>query len=217
MRYAPVAMCLLALCLVSSIAFAGSNPSITLPLHGKAGQSGSCAAGLTAVNCLPPPGGLRPRVNVLASEVLRIYVLMANYTAVAGVQTAFNWDAGWVFDDGPFMTCRANEVPGDLPNPADPGGPITGSFVLAFDCVTTGTVAVLGRMDFTSGTSGCLYQIQSGYPFGTHAQDCSNGRDLIPDGARLGKICVGQGGVDACDPVSAVESATWGSIKASYK
>jgi hypothetical protein len=52
--------------------------------------------------------------------------------------------------------------------------------------------------------------------------DCLNGIDRIDAGdpveqLRLGKICVGEGGRDACDPVTAVEPATWGQIKRSYE
>jgi hypothetical protein len=35
--------------------------------------------------------------------------------------------------------------------------------------------------------------------------------------ARLGKICVTEGGTDTCDPWAPVEPATWGSIKASFQ
>jgi hypothetical protein len=75
-------------------------------------------------------------------------------------------------------------------------------------------------MFFVSGT-GCIGQIESSFPQGIHALDCQQQYDRIfpselGQGARLGKICVGPGGHDACDRVTPVAAATWGRIKASY-
>jgi hypothetical protein len=75
-------------------------------------------------------------------------------------------------------------------------------------------------MFFVSGT-GCIGQIESSFPFGIHALDCHQEIDQIfpsepGQRGRLGKICVGAGGHDACDRVTPVAAATWGRIKASY-
>jgi hypothetical protein len=160
-------------------------------------------------------------VNVLPSTDYTIYLMVANYLHVAGIQTAFDWDPGWVLNDVLF-NCRANQLNAILPDPGRPGGPSTGTVSTAFDCVTGPALAVIGRLRFTSGPGGCITQVQSCYPFGVHAIDCANGIDLINANdpyqrLRLGKICVGQGGHDACDPIIATEPATWGRIKASYR
>ena len=68
-----------------------------------------------------------------------------------------------------------------------------------------------------SGPTGCLSQVQSSYPFGTHVLDCSLQVDQIREPARLGKICVGPGGYDACHTLNPVRPATWGQVKATYR
>ena len=66
--------------------------------------------------------------------------------------------------------------------------------------------------------AGCISQVQSSFPFGCHALDCNQDIDRIMENGiqPLGRMCVGQGGVDACDFPIAVEPATWGRIKATY-
>ena len=62
--------------------------------------------------------------------------------------------------------------------------------------------------------------MESCYPYGVHAVDCSQGIDQIDPGdpvqrLRLGRICVVQGGIAALSAPNQVEPATWGRIKAS--
>jgi hypothetical protein len=80
-------------------------------------------------------------------------------------------------------------------------------------------LAVIGRMVFQTGGDSCLEIVQSSFPFGTHAVDCSGGIDqIIPEDEplRLGKICVGEGGRTGCDRFGPIEAATWGRIKVTY-
>jgi hypothetical protein len=83
-------------------------------------------------------------------------------------------------------------------------------------------MAVIGRLFFTTGGTGCLDQVQPCYANGIHVVDCSNGIDRInsedPDlNKRLGRICVLDGGRTGCDIHVAVEETSWGKIKASYR
>ncbi|MGH9146625.1 MAG: hypothetical protein ACRD1Q_07945, partial [Vicinamibacterales bacterium] len=109
--------------------------------------------------------------------------------------------------------------------PHDPGGPTEGTIATVFDCVQMPGLVVVGRLEFLSGSSGCLKQVNSSYPFGDHVLDCSLGVDLAdPDtqAGRFGRVCVNSGGIVACDlglPPCAVpvETMTWGRIKGQYK
>lgn len=213
-RYAPaVVMVLVALCL-GSTAFGGANPSVTLPLHARL-TSGSCTQ-FAPVNCTTT----RPTVNVTSQTDYVIYLLIFNYANVAGVQTAFDWAASWVLQDVAF-NCRAGQVNATAPDPSVPGGPTTGTISSAFTCISTAALATIGRLTFTTGDAGCVFQVQSSYPFGDHVIDCTNGVDQINADdpvhqMRLGKVCVTSGGVDACTAIQPVDAATWGGIKATY-
>ena len=213
-RYAPAAgMVLVALC-IGSTAFGGANPNVTLPLHARL-TSGSCTA-FTPVNCTTT----RPTVNVTAQTDYMIYLMIFNYASVAGVQTAFDWGATWTLQDVSF-NCRTSQVNATTPDPSLPGGPTTGTITTAFNCLAGPSLAVIGRLLFTSGDTGCLMQVQSSYPFGDHVVDCTNGLDQINADdpvhqMRLGKVCITSGGVDACNAIQPVDPATWGAIKATY-
>ena len=213
MRYASVAMALMALCL-STMAFAGANPQVTLPLHAKASSFEPCA-GYLPVDCTGPIGGpTRPTVNLPAGSPAAVFLFANNYNNIAGVQTAFDF-GGLTLTFG-LWDCQGGQL--SAVTPAMPGGPTAGSITTAFNCVNSGALLIVGRMHFAPG-SGCVSQVQSSFPNGIHVLDCSQGFDQIPDSqqARLGKICVAiQGGVDACAPILAVESSTWGAIKGQY-
>jgi len=213
MRYASVAMALMALCL-STVAFGGANPQVTLPLHAKASTFEQCG-GYLPVDCTGPIGGpLRPVVNLPAGSSPAVFLFANNYANIAGVQTAFDF-GGLTLTFG-LWDCQTGQL--SAVTPQNPGGATAGSITTAFNCVNSGALLIVGRMHFTPG-SGCISQVQSTFPFGIHVVDCTQGVDQIPDSqqVRLGKICVAtQGGVDACDPVSAVEPTTWGSIKGQY-
>lgn len=205
---------LLAFC--TAQALAGANPQVTLPLHAVVGGQASCS---TPVNCL----GIRPTVNVPPSSQITVYLLVFRKCEVMGVQTAFSWSPGWILT-GSSWNCQGNQL--SIVTPQGAGGPTDGSIVTAFDCVVGPALMVIGYMNFQTGASGCLDQVQSVYPHGIHVLDCTQGTDLIPDSqqARLGRICVLTGGNDGCnvgDPlpdcgVTPIERTTWGQIKRTY-
>src|SRR5688572_13501738 len=88
MRNASVVMALMALC-VSTSAFAGRNPNITLPLHAKASSFEPCN-GYLPVDCTGEKGSpTRPTVNIPAAAPTAVFLLANNHTDLAGVQTAF--------------------------------------------------------------------------------------------------------------------------------
>jgi len=207
MRIASVFIAILAL-VASSTAFAGNNPQVTIPLHAKASSFEACT-GLAPVDCLTN----RPTVDVSAGNVA-VFLTLMNYVGVAGVQTAFDNPNNWTFTFG-LWDCQTGQL--NAVTPAAPFGATAGSITTAFNCVSSGALIPVGRMFFIA-TTGCLSQVQSSYPFGIHVLDCEGGIDQISDNeqGRLGKICVGSGGVDACDPISPVNPTTWGQIKASY-
>ncbi len=206
MRYAPVAMALLALCLTTT-AFAGQNPNVTLPMHGKTSTFEACD-GYLPVDCLSN----RPTVNLPAGPIT-VFLFVMNYDCVAGVQTAFQPAATWTFGFG-LWDCQPGQL--SAVTPAAPFGPTSGTITTAFNFLNGPALGVVGRMVFVNTVSGCVEQVQSSYPFENHVLDCQQGIDQVVEGARMGKICVTEGGVDACEPLVAVEPATWGGIKAQY-
>ena len=143
-----------------------------------------------------------------------MFLFIANYNDVAGVQTAFQPDPSGVFTFG-LWDCQVGQL--NAVTPAPPWGPQFGTITTAFNCVVGPALAPIGRMFFVAGSTGCLQQIQPSYPFGIHVLDCQMGIDRTDSGERLGRICVGQGGYGTCWPVPAVEAATWGAIKAQYE
>ena len=193
---------------VAAPTHAGANPSFTLPLHAKASQFEPCD-GYLPVDCLES----RPTVNVAEGPVC-VYLMIMNYCCLIGVQTAFSVDPEWTFLFG-LWDCQPGSFPDVPPHP--PFGPTSGTITTGFNCVTTGVLLPIGRM-FFDATSGCVGQVESSFPFGTHVLDCQQAMDRImpEEGERLGKICVGSGGHDACDRVTPVSPATWGAIKAAY-
>ena len=128
---------------------------------------------------------------------------------------AFEWDPGWAFL-GAYFDC----LPGQLTTtiPAAPGGSDAGTVTTVFDCMQSTQLVTIGRLVMMAGSSGCLRQVVSSHPNGTHAVDCLIGVDFISESSRLGRICVTAGGEITCgldaDPV---EPTTWGQVKATYR
>ena len=208
--FAGVSSLLVIHALVTSVAVAGPNDNFTLPLHAEIGVQ---ACGPLAVDCR----STLATVNVPPHTGVTIYLMAANHINLAGVQTAFEWDSEWVFL-GSIFDCAPAQLNAVVP--AVPGGPTAGSVATAFNCVTHGDLLILGRLLMTSGSIGCVRQVQSSYPFGIHVIDCVTNVDQILAGQeyRLGTICVSTGGHDACNiPSPAVAPTTWGQIKASYR
>jgi len=199
-----------ALLVLSSPALA-DNANSTLPLHGVVTTFGPCPI-------LPPSGPdpcaqqtLVTQVNV--GDALCAYLLVRHYDDCAGVQTAFEWPAAWPLTFG-LWDCQSNQVNGTTPTAS---GPTTGTIATAFDCLSGGVTAPIGRLHFAGAFApGCITQVESTYPFFTHMVDCDGGTHPIIEQNR-GSICAGSPGVDACEPVVPVEAATWGTIKSQYQ
>ena len=185
----------------------GMAHGLALPLDAVETVFGGCADS----DCCPD-------VNVQAGPMgnWAVYLLINNFDEVAGVQTAFEIDPSWalLFQ---LWDCQGNQVVGTQPAP--PWGPQSGTIATAFDCVTGGDCIVVGRMQFISGAAGCVGQVQSAFPFGTHIIDCA-GRDFqITNEECLGRVCIDpEPGHNACDcKATPVEPATWGGIKTQYR
>jgi hypothetical protein len=203
------------LLLLAGDTHAGLNPHFTIPLHAKSSSFEVCD-GYLPVDCV----STRPTVNAIAGEPTVVYVMLHNFVAIGGIQTAFEWDPSWNLVYG-LWDCQPGSFDGS--DPQNPGGPIAGVLSKAFVCVTGPALAVVGRMFFVGVESGCIQQVQPshpGLPDGIAAIDCNIAIDQITDSpadeGRLGRICVGSGGHDACDRVLPVEGATWGRVKATY-
>ncbi len=189
-------------------AVGGQNPYVSLPLHGATSSFEACL-GYLPVDC----GTVLPTVSVPPGATT-VFLLVHNFSCIAGLQTAFETDPGWAFTFG-LWDCQPGQL--SAVSPAAPLGATAGSITTAFNFLYGPQLAVVGRMFFTA-SGGCLRQVQSSYPFATHVLDCQQGIDLIETGEdqRLGRICIGQGGVDACQGGPPLDNATWGSIKAQF-
>lgn len=228
MRYALMVTAALA-SLLGSVASAGLNPDFTLPLHARAGFLG-CTAQPVA-NCTTVP----VNTTVEAGGTATIYFMLANFVRSNGVQLAYVWPNDWLLADC-FGECRSGQICpffcGCGPDPScnDPdappghcGGPTQGRLATVFNCFTpTGAAIYIGRLQFEPvGAGGCFSIIEPhpNFPHGIHVIDCQQGHDQIQPNEimRLGRICVGSGGHDACPRVVPVETATWGNIKSSYR
>jgi hypothetical protein len=221
MRYAPGAICLLALCLAS---VAEANQNFTVVLHARIPSgTGTCTvAGLP--DCLPPPGGIDPVTLVVPGE-FRLFIFVNNYSELLAFQTAFAWPADWMstpIGEPPITFGCRGTTQAYAHEPVNPGGPTDGTLATAFDCFTGPGLAAIGRIDFLAGAAGCLTQVNPEQgSMKVEVLDCSNGSTTIDASTvegqlRLGSICVGAPGVNACQPLP-VEPATWGKIKNSYR
>ncbi len=201
MRYLPLVIALVAL-LVSTVALAGPNSNTTLVLHAFETTFGPCEIDD------PCPA---PLVNVPVGGQYAIYLVARNYDCIAGVQTAFDF-GGFLLTFG-LWDCQANQVSGV--SPAMPGGATAGTIATAFDVICGGESAVIGRVHMIAN-GGCVTQVDSSYPFGTHVGSGQGEVDVI-DPLNRGSVCVDAGGYNACDPAVPVEATTWGVIKAHYQ
>jgi len=201
----------IAMTAAAGTALAGGNPNFTLPLHAKVTQGYEPCEGYLPVDCL----SVHPTVEVQSGQSVAIFLLVANAPELTGVQTAFDVDPSWTFAYG-IWDCRGRYAF----SPQLPFGPTTGTISAGFNCITGGQLLPIGRMFFIAG-AGCIGQVSSTFPFGTHVLDCHGEPDMIVpsepgQAARLGKVCVGTGGNDACAVATPVAAATWGRIKRTY-
>jgi hypothetical protein len=219
MRYALGAICLTAFCLASA---AEANNNFTVVLHARTPSgSGTCTVA-DLPDCLP--AGVQPTTQVSPGE-FRLYIFINNYTDLFAMQTAFAWPGDWTADpdgEAPITFGCRGATQAYAHEPQNPGGPFDGTLATAFDCFAGPGLAAIGRVDFLAGASGCLTQVNPLQGTGlVEALDCLNRSVTIdantPQGQqRLGSICVGAPGVNACVGVP-VEPATWGKIKSSYR
>jgi hypothetical protein len=168
----------------------------------------SDCTGYLPVDCLAN----RPTVNIVGNVNASVFLCVANYQNINGINAAIEWSPSWSWVFGIF-DC----LPGQRLEFHPTGNTASGATV--FDCVNGPALAVCAMIFFQVGSSGCVQFIQpEGDPLGIFVQDCRGEIDQITEAEspRLGRVCVGAGGVDACDPVEAVESMTWGAIKASF-
>ena len=198
----------------------GTNYWIAFPLHAVIGTGQPCELG-EGITCYCS-GYHFPNSVVPANTEITVFVSMWNFCGdigLMGIQTAFEWDKSWTLL-GSAWDCRSNQLVATIPE--DPGGSTAGTITTAFDCVQGGYAVNIGRLFFRTGSSGCLSQVQSTYPFGIHGLDCNQGINQIGfthpiDYYRLGSICVeSQPPRDGCIDPGPVEAATWGRIKAAY-
>ncbi len=186
-----------------------TNDDTTIVLHAVDSEYTTCN-GIGGLDCV----GVQPTVDVTGFTNIAAFMLLRNYEEIVGVQAAF--DVTWTFTFG-LWECQSHQIVGIRPTP--PFGPRYGTIAIAFDAIVGGELEVIGRMFFLgAGATGCLEIIESWWPGGTHVIDAAQGRTLIPPGDR-GRICVGPGGYDACEPMMStpVESARWGAIKRQYE
>jgi hypothetical protein len=206
----------------TAIAEYGDNNNFALLLHAVVGHAQPCEVG-QGLACYCGDGWMAPEVVVPPNT--EITVLLAAWNIcddprLTGVQTAFEWDPSWTLL-GSAWDCRENEMAEAIPH--DPGGPDAGTIATKFDCATGQNVALIGRLFFITGTTGCLSQVQSSYLAGIHTLDCDEGMDQIDfshplDPYRLGAVCVeGRPPLgDGCYDPMPVLPTSWGRIKSAY-
>jgi hypothetical protein len=182
-----------------------NDEATTLVLHG------SDAAFMP---CTPIPFDCTagPTIDVTGfSTGCAVWLCLRNYDSLVGMQCAF--DTAWVLQFGQW-DCQGSQVNGTVP--AAPFGETAGTIATAFNAISGGTLAPVGRMFFVAPASGCLDIIESSFPFGTHVVKADNTPVPVVESNR-GRLCVGAGGIDACEGLIPVEPATWGNIKSQYR
>jgi hypothetical protein len=162
-----------------------------------------------------------PTVTVAPGDVITVQVFLRNYDNIEAFACRFAVDGGsgmQTWGDWTLLATYFGCLPGQVshvpsqnaPPPAEPGNLVTG-----FSCLTGGSLRFVGWMLMQVGSSGCLGIEER--EFGTGVQDCSQEFTAIPASNR-GRICVGPGGYDACEPVTVpIENSTWGQIKQQYR
>jgi len=209
MRFAFAAVVLGVLLAMSGVASAQDNNCATVVLHAISGIDTDCQTDLDCAAVLP-----NTRVDSPAG-LYTVVMYLKNYETVNGIQVAFDWPGTWAFGFG-LWQCVTGQLAAVQPTAP---GPTTGSITTVFNRLDGGALAPIGVMVFNSIGTGCLSIIESSYPFGNHILDQFSGgpENVALRADNLGKICVGEDGTNTCECVPvAVESATWGQIKASY-
>jgi hypothetical protein len=215
--------CLLAPLAVRTVALAEGNGATRFPLHAVEEQLGTCVIG-------DPCDPRDANVCVARGEEVTVYVLVRDYDSISGAQTAFEWD-DWTLLYGIWSDCQSNQI--TLHSPHGSGGPTEGTLSTVFDGIIGGQTAVLGYMHFIAGT-GCVSQIPSALPFGTHVFDAQGQVSILAVRPRedFGKVCVTGWAYDGCSAMLPFDSSaaredscialnpvledTWGHLKSTY-
>jgi hypothetical protein len=189
---------------------AGANPDFRIMLHAKMSGFEPCN-GFLPLDCFMNP----PTVNLPSVGPVAVFVMVHVFNELSGIQTGLQfpgWQVTYALLDCQLTICD--------PNPCQPIPDPNGIIIdVDFNCDTLPGLAVIGRVFLVpAGNPGCISQWTPDLPNGIHVRDCSGGVDTIENAnsLRLGKICVGSGGVTSCDDDVPVEPTTWGKIKATY-
>jgi len=204
--------------LLSGLAVEGwcGNEHTTIVLHAQEAVF-DCRSGPLPFSCSSTS---RPTVMVSPGELSFIYVFLRGTENVIGLTCRFAVDSGsgpdtwgdWSLLGGVF-SCLPGQLEPELPA-TNASGREPGNLRTTFNCVTSPALQSLGYLIFQIGTRGCL-SIEE-HKLGTGVIDCNLAMDRVPQGNR-GRICVGPGGYDACDPAAtAIEGTTWARIKHQY-
>jgi len=190
---------LLLAALAGPAAFAGPNANTTFVLH-VAPDYGPCQV---ADPCAP---GASPTVEITQPGVVHgIYFLVRNYGEISGLQADLAWPTDWTYlfeDSCPPVGLDCFHVSQH-------------SIQCNFNCITGGATTLMAVIYMIPG-SGCFEIVESVYPGGTCVVNCQSEVEPVAE-SNWGRVCVGPGGINACDAVVPVESATWGAIKSQYR
>jgi len=190
-----------------------------ISLHAITGINHACD--LPNVNCRCYSEDVWPTTSVPPNTEITVYVILTPALCpvaypLSGVQTAFEWDQSWTFI-GSTWNCQPNQL---YVTTLQPGGSRSGTITTAFDCVEASTALVIGKLYFMTGQTGCLRQITPRDAYGVQLLDCTPEMHLISlpeEDYRIGSVCVGALGQNACWDPGPVEHSTWGGIKASWR
>lgn len=212
MRFALASIALVALLTTSGAALAQGNSCTTIVLHAVPGISATCTQTMDCTTTTPLVDITSP------TGPYTVLMYIKNYEEALGVQCAFDWPGTWSFGFG-LWSCQTGQLTATTPTAP---GPTTGTITTAFNAITGGGLAPIGLLVFNSIGPGCLSIVESTFPFGNHV--INSAQEAAPVGDQNeGRICADQVGPpgpghNACDCIpNAVEGATWGQIKASYR
>jgi len=194
-----------------------ANENTTIVLHAQDWSHGwSCQAWVGTVDCETLP----PTVNIESGQQALVTVFLRNYEDVAGVHYRFAVDGGsgpTTWSDWTFLFSSAGDCGLMNQTTSWPPTPANGNWSTTFNCITGGTFQPVAYLVFAAVGTGCLGIEESDLgPSGVESCDWPPVLTSVAPENR-GRICVGSGGYDACDPVTTpVAPATWGRIKSQY-
>jgi hypothetical protein len=157
----------------------------------------------------PCPGGAQVEIfdPGQVGEMHAICLIVRNYESISEVYFGVTWDPGWT------VLFALDCLPGCFDCILVADDEIAWASWFA-KCQLGGESIVLGRI-FAIPSRGCMRISQSSFYPGPMTISCENREEPISR-ENLGSVCVGPGGVDACNEPVVVEPVTWGAIKAQY-